>query len=63
MHSSLHAFCRQDQVYTLLDIVLDIEKLYPLISRHLEKRRQCFAGEFLSGISSGSQLHNWFSIT
>jgi hypothetical protein len=27
----LHAFCRQDQVSTL-DIVLDIEKLYPLIS-------------------------------
>jgi hypothetical protein len=33
VHSPLHAFCRgRGQVYTL-DILLDIEKLYPLISR------------------------------
>ena len=33
MHSPLHAFCRgRDQVNTV-DILLDIEKLYPLISR------------------------------
>jgi len=33
VHRPLHVFCRgRGQVYTL-DILLDIEKLYPLISR------------------------------
>jgi len=55
VHSPLHAFCKQDRVSTL-DIVLDIEKLYPLIFRHSGNRRQCFTGEFFSVISGGSQI-------
>ena len=39
MHSDSHAFCRQGKASTL-DILLDIEKLYPLISRHADKREQ-----------------------
>ena len=35
MHRLLHAFCRRDEASTL-DILLDIKKLYPLISRHAD---------------------------
>ena len=48
MHSPSHAFCKQDQVY-ILEILLDTEKLYPLIFRLVGKRWECFAGEFFSG--------------
>ena len=39
MHTTLHAFCKQYQASTL-DILLDIKKPYPLISRHADKRQQ-----------------------
>ena len=63
MHSSLHEFCREDRVSTL-DIVLDIEKPYPLIFRHSGNQRQCFTGDFFSVIAAvGLNYSNWFSIT
>jgi hypothetical protein len=39
VHNPLHAFCKQDEASTL-DILLDIKKPYPLISRHADKRQQ-----------------------
>ena len=39
MHRDSHAFCRQDKASTL-DILLDIKKWYPLISRHADNREQ-----------------------
>lgn len=39
MHKHSHAFCTQDKASTL-DILLDIKKLYPLISPPRDKRQQ-----------------------
>ena len=62
MHSPSHAFCTQDQVY-ILEILLDTEKLYPLIFRLVGKRGECFAGEFFSGyLGVVRNYYNWFSI-
>jgi hypothetical protein len=35
VHRLLHVFCRRNKASTL-DILLDIKKLYPLISRHAD---------------------------
>ena len=42
MHKHSHAFCTQDKASTL-DILLDIKKLYPLISPPRDKRQQTVA--------------------
>jgi hypothetical protein len=39
VHKYSHAFCTQDKASTL-DILLDIKKLYPLISPPRDKRQQ-----------------------
>ncbi len=37
MHNHLHAFCKRKDAAFTLDILLDIKKLYPLISRHADE--------------------------
>ena len=55
MHSPLHAFCKRDRVSTL-DIVLDIEKLYPLILPPLRQPAAMFHRRIYLRKSGGFQI-------
>jgi hypothetical protein len=60
VHNPLHIFCKQKDTASALDILLDIKKLYPLISRHADQ-----TAATRSNVSPENFLWNkqWVSIT